>query len=192
MISTGSAAEPELVVLSDDEGNPTGTAPKESVHTQDTALHLAFSAYLMDSEGRVLLTRRALEKKTWPGVWTNSFCGHPAPGEATEDAIRRRLMQELGVSSSAIAQVRRVLPDFRYWARDSSGVVENEICPVFVVRLAEDAELEPVPAEVDSWAWLRPEALIRAVESAPVVFSPWLVEQLAHSELQAELLGTAP
>ncbi|WPF65557.1 MULTISPECIES: isopentenyl-diphosphate Delta-isomerase [unclassified Corynebacterium] len=189
MISTGSAEGRELVILSDEEGNPTGTVPKESVHTEDTPLHLAFSAYLVDPEGRVLLTRRALSKKTWPGVWTNSFCGHPAPGEATEDAVRRRLEQELGVSAAQIMQLSRVLPDFRYWARDSSGVVENEICPVFVVRLAAGSDLRPSPAEVDSWEWLRPSALVRAVEAAPVVFSPWLVEQLAHSVLQAELLG---
>ncbi|KQB85094.1 isopentenyl-diphosphate Delta-isomerase [Corynebacterium oculi] len=189
MISTGSAADQELVVLSDEAGNPTGTALKEGVHTEDTPLHLAFSAYLVDSAGRVLLTRRALVKKTWPGVWTNSFCGHPAPGESTEDALRRRLSQELGVPAAEIAQISEVLPDFRYRACDSSGVVENEICPVFVVRLVAGAEVHPSAEEVDSWEWLKPSAVVRAVEAAPVVFSPWLVEQLSHSALQAELLG---
>ena len=69
------------VVLLDDEGREIGTAPKSSVHGTDTALHLAFSCHVMDDEGRVLVTRRALGKTTWPGVWSNSFCGHPRPAE---------------------------------------------------------------------------------------------------------------
>ena len=80
----------ELVVLVDDEGRQVGTAAKASVHTAETPLHLGFSCYLFDDAGRVLLTRRALNKKTWPGVWTNSVCGHPAPDEEPEDAVRRR------------------------------------------------------------------------------------------------------
>ena len=76
------------VVLLDDDGNPIGTAPKSSVHGPDTALHLAFSCHVLNSEGQVLLTRRALSKRTWPGVWTNSFCGHPRPAEPVLSAVR--------------------------------------------------------------------------------------------------------
>ncbi|MBC3185110.1 isopentenyl-diphosphate Delta-isomerase [Corynebacterium sp. zg-331] len=188
MMSTGSPAGSELVVLSDEEGNPVATAPKESVHTGDTPLHLAFSSYLVDASGRFLLTRRALGKKTWPGVWTNSCCGHPAPGESTEAAVRRRLGQELGIVPAEIDRLVEVLPDFRYWARDSSGVVENEICPVFVVCLAPEARVAPAPAEVAAWEWLCPAALLKAVECAPAVFSPWMIKQLAHEELRAALL----
>ena len=72
----------ELVVLASAEGEPIGTAPKAEVHTTDTPLHFAFSAWLTCG-GKVLVTRRALSKRTWPGVWTNAFCGHPAPGEET-------------------------------------------------------------------------------------------------------------
>ena len=86
----------ELVVTVDEAGNTIGSAPKETVHTDHTPLHLAFSCYLLNSEGMLLMTRRALTKRTWPGVWTNSFCGHPGPGEACEDAIVRRSEQELG------------------------------------------------------------------------------------------------
>ncbi|MGV0358992.1 isopentenyl-diphosphate Delta-isomerase [Corynebacterium mastitidis] len=188
MISTGNSAGTELVVLSDEEGRPIGVAPKATVHTDDTPLHLAFSAYLLNASGSVLLTRRALGKKTWPGVWTNSFCGHPGPGEPVREAIVRRLGQELGVGEGRVESVEEVLPDFRYWARDSSGLVEHEICPVFVVALAGGTALDPSSEEVDACEWVAPESLLCAVDSLPGVFSPWMVEQLGHRELGEALL----
>ena len=87
----------ELVVLLDEQGEAIGTTPKRGVHHADTPLHLAFSCYLFDDTGRLLMTRRALHKPTWPGAWTNSVCGHPAPGEPIEDAVRRRVLDEVGV-----------------------------------------------------------------------------------------------
>lgn len=163
----------ELVVLLDESGAAIGTADKAEVHTSETPLHLAFSCHIFNDQGQVLITRRALGKKTWPGVWTNSACGHPGPGESMEDAIRRRAKDELGLELGAIAEA---LPNFRYRAVDASGVVENEICPVFVAIASADPE--PADDEVCEWQWVSPEALVGAVNQTPFVFSPWLVDQM--------------
>ena len=175
----------ELVVLVDESGAPIGSADKRSIHTSHTPLHLAFSCYLLGDDGRVLLTRRALTKATWPGVWTNGFCGHPAPEEKMSDAVRRRAADELG---TGIRSLRLVLPGFRYRATDAGGIVENEVCPVFIAVI--DGELAPNPDEVAEWAWATPEDVVAAVERTPFAFSPWLVEQLTQMDLVAEARRT--
>lgn len=164
----------ERVVLLDEYGAPVGTAPKATVHSAETPLHLAFSCHVFNESGRVLVTRRALGKATWPGVWTNSFCGHPAPGEGFEEAIVRRAAHELGL---VVREVRSALPDFRYRAVDASGIVENEICPVFTAL----TEGDPAPSadEVAEWAWVDPDDLRAAVTATPFAYSPWLGWQLA-------------
>jgi isopentenyl-diphosphate delta-isomerase len=168
---------PEQVVLVDDAGTAIGTADKLAVHSTETALHLAFSCHVYNADGNVLVTRRALGKLTWPGVWTNSFCGHPAPGESQADAIARRGLFELGIT---VSDLEVVLPDFRYRAVDASGIVENEVCPVFRAVTADP--VVPNPDEVAEYAWVSPESLHAAAVAAPYAFSPWLgwqLEQLA-------------
>lgn len=170
----GSEPSAELIVLVNDAGQPIGTAPKLASHHRDTPLHLAFSSYVFDAAGRFLLTRRALSKKTWPGIWTNSCCGHPGPGEELEDAVRRRLADELGIVARELVPL---LPDFRYWA-ELDGVVENEICPVFGVRT--DSEPAPNPDEVQECRWVAWDEVVSG--ALDVSLSPWSllqIEQLA-------------
>ncbi len=169
--------ETDLVVLLDDLGREIGTAPKSSVHGTDTALHLAFSCHVVDDEGRVLVTRRALGKTTWPGVWSNSFCGHPRPAEPVLSAVRRRAEYELGLE---LFDIELALPLFRYRATDASGIVEYEVCPVYTARTHAQPVLNPL--EVADAEWVRPEDLAVSLESTPWAFSPWLV-------LQAQQLG---
>ena len=172
----------EQVVLLDPDGSPIGTMDKAHVHTTNTPLHLAFSCYAFDPDGRILLTRRALDKRTWPGVWTNTCCGHPAPGEAPEHAIRRRMRDELGVD---IETLRPVLPDFRYRAVAPDGIVENELCPVYYAQLRSDPR--PNPNEVMEWRWIDPADFLRAADAVPFVLSPWSVLQARELSAAGEL-----
>ncbi len=170
--------ETEYVVLLDDDGREIGTAPKSSVHGTDTALHLAFSCHVVNDAGQVLVTRRALDKKTWPGVWTNSFCGHPRPAEPVLTAVHRRASHELGIT---ITDVQLALPLFRYRATDATGIVEHEICPVYTARTADVPELNPL--EVVDARWVDPLDLATALDATPWAFSPWLVLQAEQLRL---------
>jgi isopentenyl-diphosphate delta-isomerase len=169
------SAEPviESVVLLDESGSSIGTAAKRDVHHRDTPLHLAFSCYVFDTHGRVLVTQRALDKATFPGVWTNSCCGHPAPGEDLDEAVRRRVGQELGLR---IDGLRLLLPSFRYRAVMPDGVTENEMCPVFVATTADP--VDPDPAEVEDVAWEPWPDFRDAVLDGSRQVSSWCVEQV--------------
>lgn len=171
-------AEDDLVVLLDDSGRPSGTAPRLTVHDSRTPLHLAFSCYVVDAEQQVLVTRRALGKRTWPGVWTNACCGHPRPGEPLQDAVRRRLGQELG---ARVTGITLLLPDFRYQAVDASGIRENEVCPVFGARL--EGTLDPDPGEVMEHRWVDPGALTEVAARTPWLLSPWSAAQIGLLDL---------
>jgi isopentenyl-diphosphate delta-isomerase len=165
----------DLVVLLDDEGNPIGTMPKADVHGANTPLHLAFSVYVFDAEGRLLVTRRALHKLTWPGIWSNTCCGHVRPEEEPADAVRRRLDEELGLTPVSLDVV---LPDFAYRATSAEGIVENERCPVFVSTV----ESDPVPNadEVVQWEWADWPGFRASATHSPWLLSPWSVLQVAQ------------
>ncbi|SDP92318.1 isopentenyl-diphosphate delta-isomerase [Actinopolyspora xinjiangensis] len=173
MNSASPVSDGEFVVLLDDSGEPVGTAPKSEVHHSATPLHLAFSCYVFDGEGGLLITRRALEKRTWPGVWTNSCCGHPAPGESMADAVHRRVGEELGVH---LGELRLRLADFRYRAVDVTGVVENELCPVYTAVTRETPR--PDPDEIADWKWVAWEDFAMLATRTPWAISPWAAEQI--------------
>lgn len=174
---------PELVVLVDDNNSPIGTADKNSVHTSTTPLHRAFSLFLFNSRGQVLLTKRAETKKTFPGVWTNTVCGHLSPDDTTVTAATRRLEEELGIAGVAI---REVAP-YRYRFADKNGVVENEICPILVGSY--DGDPHPHKDEVDEWKWVDWNIFLNDIRDNPEPYSPWSREEAAILTTKLPLKG---
>ncbi|MGI8729334.1 MAG: isopentenyl-diphosphate Delta-isomerase [Solirubrobacteraceae bacterium] len=172
--AVANAVDDELIVLVDEDGTPTGTAAKRASHHADTPLHLAFSCYVFDEEGRFLATRRARSKAVWPGVWSNTVCGHPGPGESVPEAIRRRLDYELGM---AAGRIELAVADHLYRAPAFRGVVEHEFCPVYVARAV--GQPRPNPVEVEDCAWMGWEAFVRgALEDCADEWSWWCKNQL--------------
>ncbi|MGH7204084.1 MAG: isopentenyl-diphosphate Delta-isomerase [Candidatus Levyibacteriota bacterium] len=167
----------ELVVLVNDKNEEIGTMPKLKVHNAETPLHRAFSCYVFNEQGKFLLTQRAKSKKVFPGIWTNSCCGHPGPGEKTEDAIRRRLQFELGLIPETI---KVVLPEFRYRA-EMDGIVENEICPVYFVVVS--TEPKPNREEVENYHWIDWKIFIKKLKRNPREYSYWCQKQVEQLKL---------
>ncbi len=161
----------EQVVLVDDLGRPIGVADKATVHGASTPRHLAFSCYGFDAGGRLLVTQRSRDKHTFPGVWTNTCCGHPAPGESPADAAARRMRFELGLEPQ---DLRLVLPDFSYRASDGH-VEENELCPVLVCGVS--GEVRARADEVDAAAWWSWAQFLDAAADPASGLSPWARQQ---------------
>ncbi|MFT3058278.1 isopentenyl-diphosphate Delta-isomerase [Enterobacter sp. 03-F-07-AD-ECC] len=172
----------EHVILVNDQGMVIGTQEKYAAHTSHTPLHLAFSSWLFNAKGECLITRRALSKKAWPGVWTNSVCGHPQSGEAIDQAIVRRCRYEVGAEITGITPVAA---EFRYCETDPSGIVENEICPVFAARITNALTINS--DEVMAYEWVDLDALFLALDATPWAFSPWMVMEAtaAREKLRA-------
>ena len=158
-------------MLVDERGTPIGVADKAAVHGPRTPRHLAFSCYGFDASGRLLVSQRARTKLTFPSVWTNTCCGHPAPGEELAHAAARRLGFELGLE---VQQMRMVLPDFSYRAFDGR-VEENELCPVLICRI--DGEPTPRDDEVEATAWWSWSQFLAAAADSGSGLSPWAREQ---------------
>ncbi|HMT08814.1 MAG TPA: isopentenyl-diphosphate Delta-isomerase [Pyrinomonadaceae bacterium] len=161
----------EMLVLCDDTGKPISTTPKSEVHTSSTPLHLAFSIFIFNSAGDVLLQQRAFSKQTWPGVWSNSCCGHQMLHERPIDGAKRRLKYELGLTG---IKLECVLPDFQYRA-ELDGIVENEICPVFVGYT--DKQPSPNKDEVETYHWQPWGEFIERCRRPDTDISPWAVEE---------------
>ncbi|MFI9119960.1 isopentenyl-diphosphate Delta-isomerase [Streptomyces bikiniensis] len=162
---------PIMLELVDEDGRTIGTAEKLAAHQAPGQLHRAFSVFLFDESGRLLLQRRALGKYHSPGVWSNTCCGHPYPGEAPFAAAARRTFEELGVSPSLLAEAGTV----RYNHPDpASGLVEQEFNHLFVGLV--QAEPRPDPEEIEDTAFVTPAELAERHAAAP--FSAWFMTVL--------------
>lgn len=176
-------AEPIMLELVDESGKTIGTAEKLSAHLPPGRLHRAFSVFLFDDGGRLLMQRRALDKYHSPGVWSNTCCGHPYPGELPFVAAARRTAEELGVAPALLREAGTV----RYNHPDpASGLVEQEYNHLFVGLVR--AQPQPDPAEVAETAFVTPEELEKLRGDAPLSAWFWTVFDAARPAVR-ELTG---
>lgn len=168
----------EQVVLVDTDDQPVGTMDKLEAHRKGV-LHRAFSVFLFDDQGRVLLQQRAWGKYHTPGLWSNACCSHVRPGETLEDAAHRRLYEELGVHAPLERRFH-----FIYRAEVGQGLIEHEVDHVFTGAC--QGPFHPAAEEVADLRWVTPGELEREMSETPERFTPWLL--IAWPRLQRHLV----
>ena len=161
------SSDREELILVDEHDRELGTLSKGVCHDGDGMLHRAFSVFLFDPVGRLLIQQRAADKRLWPGYWANSCCSHPRAGEDMGEATARRIEEEVGVSARL-----EFVYKFQYHARYEDLGSEYELCWVYIGRTTA-SEVRPNPAEIADWKFLAPEQVDTLItdETAPV--APW-------------------
>jgi isopentenyl-diphosphate delta-isomerase len=155
----------DQVILVDAKDRPVGTLPKLEAHRRGVR-HRAISVIVRDRHGRLLLQRRAASKYHSGGLWTNTCCSHPRPGEDTADAARRRLVEEMGITCPLT-----LLFSTHYRAPVSNDLIEDEIVHVFGGRF--DGAPDPDPQEVAEWCWKAPDEVAREIAARPEIYTVW-------------------
>ncbi len=155
----------EEVVLVDADDNETGTAEKLDAHRLGR-LHRAFSVMIWDAHGRLLLQRRQIGKYHSGGLWTNTCCGHPRPGETTAAAAARRLNEEMSVICGLTP-----IGTFTYRAELDAGLIEHEFVHIFQGVYA--GLIAPNPEECDGYSWSTPDVIRKQIAVVPGAFSAW-------------------
>jgi isopentenyl-diphosphate delta-isomerase len=163
MVST--AAITDQLILVDEQDNPIGTCEKMEAHRLGL-LHRAFSVFIFDAQGRMLLQQRALSKYHSGGLWTNACCSHPFPGEDNLTAASRRLQEELGFTTSLNKAF-----DFYYRSEFDNGLTEHEFDHVFVGQY--EGALEVNPQEVMDYCFLSLEEIQNQLETRPDRYTEW-------------------
>jgi len=156
----------EKVILVDEKDNEIGTEEKIKAHQNGGKLHRAFSIFIFNSQGQMLIHKRAKTKYHSPGLWTNACCSHPKPGESLKEAVHRRLKEEMGFD----CELEEVF-NFIYKADVGNGLTEWEFDHVFIGRF--DGEPKPSPEEVDEWKWMNIDELKKDIEQNPEKYTPW-------------------
>ncbi|GIF09709.1 isopentenyl-diphosphate Delta-isomerase [Actinoplanes siamensis] len=172
--------EDHLVELVDPSGSAVGSATVSDAHREPGRLHRAFSVFLRDAEGRILLQQRAAVKTRFPLRWGNTCCGHPGPGESVMVAAGRRLFEELAVRDVPLTEVGV----FTYRAADPvTGRIEYEYDHVLLGSLPDGVVPQPDPDEIAELRWVSPPELRAALGATPESYAPWLsgvFEVLSH------------
>ena len=168
----------EHVILVNEQDECLGTMEKMEAH-EKALLHRAFSVFLFNEKGEMLLQQRAIQKYHSGGLWTNTCCSHPRPEEESLDAAKRRLVEEMGI----VADVKEMF-HFIYRAELDQGLTEHELDHVFFGRFNGDFEINK--EEVEATRYISKENLLKEVEEAPEQFTEWfkiaLPEVMSHWE----------
>lgn len=156
----------EYLILVDEDDNETGKEEKLAVHRQGL-LHRAFSVFIFDTQGRLLLQQRAAEKYHSAGLWSNTVCSHPHYGEETVTAVNRRMQEEMGLQCTVNFAFR-----FVYKADFDNGLTEYESDHVYI-GISDETPL-PADEEVQNWEYIHPEILVKEIAEKPVQYTAWL------------------
>jgi isopentenyl-diphosphate delta-isomerase len=160
------SSESEELILVDERDNEIGHLAKATAHDGGGVLHRAFSVFLFDTDGRLLLQKRAAGKRLWPGYWSNTCCSHPRRGESLQEATSRRLQDELNV----VAGLEFVYK-FCYQAGYGNAGAENELCHVFLGRTTQGVRANR--HEIAELEYLSVDELETAFEARPDDYTPW-------------------
>ncbi len=163
-------AATEQVILVDENDTPLGTAEKLKAHREGLC-HRAFSVFVFYGD-LLLLQQRAQSKYHSPGLWTNTCCSHPRPGESILEAGQRRLQEEMGIRVPLSAVGR-----FHYIAHFENGLIENEVDYVLVGKI-DHQMVKPNGVEVEAYRWINVTELSQALTAHPNQFTPWLKQAL--------------
>ena len=160
------SSEAEELILVDEDDREQGHLSKAACHDGAGILHRAFSAFLFNGAGELLLQQRAESKRLWPGYWSNSCCSHPRRGESMSTATGRRLEEELNLAADL-----RFVYKFRYQAPYGDLGSEHELCHVFLGRI--DDDVRPNEKEIAAIRFVSAEALDAELSDYPERFTPW-------------------
>ncbi len=166
-----SLAGAESLILVDDADREVGHASRARCHEGGGLLHRAFSLFIFNDHGELLIQQRAAAKRLWPLYWSNSCCSHPRRAESMDAAIHRRLAEELGLKCPL-----HFLFKFKYQAQFDGAGAEHELCSVFIGRCSA-AVVRAERAEVAAWRWIAPEALDAEISARAVGFTPWFTQE---------------
>lgn len=177
------SSEREELILVDAEDNEIGYSSKADSHDGAGVMHRAFSLFLFNDAGEMLLQQRAAGKRLWPGYWSNSCCSHPRRGETLQIATERRLDDELNIK----AELEYVY-QFCYHAAFGDAGSENELCHVFLGRI--DGDIRPNDSEIQDTRFVSASDLDAEFATEPQKFTPWFKQEwLALRNDYAEQLG---
>ena len=173
------SSESEELILVDELDNEIGHLSKSGAHDGDGVLHRAFSVFLFDAGGRLLLQKRAAGKRLWPGYWSNTCCSHPRRGESLELATARRLRDELNVDAEL-----EFIYKFNYQVGYGDAGAENELCHVYLGRIPDGVRANR--HEIAELDYLTGAELEQAFAANPESFTPWFrMERRTLREQQA-------